>query len=128
MENSYISYINSRTDLSGSDNALLKLSPNHRKRLNDVLSELKQLDLSSVVLYGSCARAEARYDSDIDIALIAADFSSDIQKEIRRIRSEYSDGNGPDVDVHCISEYNYENGDSWFVRNVRKDGIVIWKR
>ena len=128
MENGYLAFINSQIALSGVENERYKLPPKHLERLSAALDELKRLPVSKIILYGSCARSAAKYNSDIDIALIARDFSSDTHREIRRLRSDYQDGKGPDVDIHCISEDNYANGESWFVQNVRKDGIVLWKK
>ena len=128
MENSYISFINSRVCLYGINNEQYMIPPAHSKRLSDIMTKLTKLPVSKIVLYGSCARSAAKYNSDIDLVLVADDFSHDTQTEIRKLRSDYSDGEGPDVDLHCVSALNYEKGDGWFVQNVRKDGIILWKK
>ena len=58
MENRYFSFMNNKTEQFGIENKPYKLSEKHIKRLSDVLSELKRLPISEIVLYGSCARTQ----------------------------------------------------------------------
>ena len=76
-------------------------------------------NISMIILYGSVARNEYTDESDIDIAII-------LKNEIDNKTKEQYDRVFSIID---IKESNIQKwGDSLpFYRNVKKEGIVLWK-
>lgn len=89
--------------------------------------------LEMVILFGSCARGEASYSSDVDLLLIFSERIESVPrylKKYRILRSEASVNELNDAEVDfklCI-------GNSWLTSTatiyqcIRRDGIVIWER
>lgn len=83
-----------------------------------------------IILYGSAARNEATYESDIDIA-ITVKKEMDNQTKKRFIRW------AADLDmryekVFSIVDIQEDNMKKWesvlpFYQNIRKEGIVLWR-
>lgn len=87
-------------------------------------------NISMIILYGSVARNEYTDESDIDIAII-------LKNEIDNKTKEQFINWSEDMDIRYdrvfsiidIKESNIQKwGDSLpFYRNVKKEGIVLWK-
>ena len=101
-----------------------------RKELVEGLTGIFQNNISMIILYGSMARNEATYESDIDIAIIIKN-EMDNQTKKRFIRW------AADLDmryekVFSIVDIQEDNMKKWesvlpFYQNIRKEGIVLWK-
>ena len=87
--------------------------------------------INNVILFGSCARKENKFNSDIDLLIV---FSEDIKnvnrynKEIRLIKSDLSYINDelPEIDIKAFIGKEWENDNSLFCTLIRKDGIELW--
>ena len=104
------------------------------KRMVDelVAGLLKIVDeqLVSVILYGSVARGTASSESDIDVALlIKGSLSSVTENEL----SDFIvDMNLKYDKVFSVIDIDIDNYEKWkavapFYKNVKQDGIVLWK-
>ncbi len=101
-----------------------------RKELVEGLTSIFQNNISMIILYGSMARNEATYESDIDIAIIIKN-EMDNQTKKRFIRW------AADLDmryekVFSIVDIQEDNMKKWesvlpFYQNIRKEGIVLWR-
>ena len=101
-----------------------------RKELVEGLTSIFQNNISMIILYGSMARTEATYESDIDIAIIIKN-EMDNQTKKRFIRW------AADLDmryekVFSIVDIQEDNMKKWesvlpFYQNIRKEGIVLWR-
>ena len=101
-----------------------------RKELVEGLTGIFQNNISMIILYGSMARNEATYESDIDIAIIIKN-EMDNQTKKRFIRW------AADLDmryekVFSIVDIQEDNMKKWesvlpFYQNIRKEGIVLWR-
>jgi len=99
-----------------------------RQAIDDFSGRVRSLyadRLKGIVLYGSCARAEATADSDIDLAVI---LSGDIcaSEEIDRMIDILTDINLKyDVllSVYPVSEEDYSKRNSPLLMNIRREGI-----
>lgn len=99
------------------------------------IKKIKQSRISPYVqglyLYGSCARKEQNYNSDVDLFLV---LSSSIDAELYRddiliLKSEVTpmDSSLPEVDLQI------EIGDKWkksnilYYNDIKREGVQIWK-
>lgn len=84
----------------------------------------------SIILYGSAARGTAEDDSDVDIAIILnRPFSSD---ENDKLSDFIVDMDLKYDKVFSVIDVDGENYLKWqdvipFYRNVKKEGIILWK-
>jgi predicted nucleotidyltransferase len=84
--------------------------------------------LKSIILYGSWARASAREDSDIDLAIVLAGNVA-AGREIDRLIDVITDINlkyGVLLSVYPVSEKNFNSLNSPWLLNIRKEGIPLW--
>lgn len=111
-----------------------------RNTIKFVVNKIIETDISNIVqsiwLFGSCARDEDIYSSDVDIVCIINSCNPEDRRIMRRIRSEASCTNVGDPDVDIIFKYNNGNitcipwneDNSTFSKQLRKDAIKIWER
>lgn len=82
--------------------------------------------IKKIILYGSYVRGEANEDSDIDILVLVDDSLNPF--EVRESLSDFLFDilleEGELVSVIAIPEHLFENYNSPFMLNVRKEGIV----
>jgi len=100
---------------------------------NDVVAgvlEIFQGNIEQIILYGSVARGEQDVESDIDIALILYSEMKDEEKKLLIDWSTEFDFNHNCVlSVVDIAKKSYEKWNHIlpFYRNIRKEGIILWK-
>ena len=101
------------------------VNSSHEKILNKLPSFLDRYNLQKYELYifGSCARNEDRFDSDLDILCVFEDkdFIRNNISLIREIRSESRYIFNEKLDLHFYSKDTLENDNSIFVQNIRRD-------
>lgn len=81
--------------------------------------------IQAIYLYGSCARCEQRYSSDVDILLIVKDMP---RKRCIQLKSEIvpEDYTLPVVDLKiCEEGIKFSKT---FYDNFKKDGKLLWER
>ncbi len=91
------------------------------------LAKLYGKKIKSILLYGSFARDEQKSDSDIDV-LVVADSSLDpfeVRDSLSDILFDILLDKGELVSVTVIPEDFYQNYNSPFVLNVKKEGVVV---
>lgn len=88
--------------------------------------------VSGLYLYGSCARNEQRYASDVDLFLeLRADADIEaLRDEIIQLKGEVSptEPGMPDVEMKIAVGDSWRRSDMLFYRNVATDGINIWEK
>lgn len=82
-------------------------------------------ELLYIVLFGSCARLEYNINSDIDLLLITSKDLSRIKKG--EIRSELDKINGITTDIVFYVKEDFQKSDCLLVRQIKKEGIVLWR-
>lgn len=82
----------------------------------------KSNKIQKIILFGSTARAEHKVTSDLDILFITYCLEDRYIKG--DIASFYDMHN---ADAVFYSEDQFSESDCLFVRQVRKDGILLWK-
>ena len=105
-----------------------------KKTLEYALCRLSESVLSpyitNVYLYGSCARGEQTYKSDVDLLV---EFSEDIDPikcgpDIIQLKGDISPSSleFPEVDMHVVIGDGWRNSKKLYHQNVRREGIEIW--
>ena len=102
--------------------------------LSYALDALRKSSISAYVkyvyLYGSCARSQARYDSDVDLFLVLRDDLpiSEHREELRKIKSKVmsDDIDDPEVDLKIVIGDAWETSNMLYYQNIRKEGIGVW--
>lgn len=88
--------------------------------------------IANVYLYGSAARGEQRYDSDVDlfIELSEGADTDTIRDEAIRLRGNMSpdDISLPEADVHIVVGNRWKSSSRLYYRNIQREGIEIWNR
>ena len=86
--------------------------------------------VKQIILYGSVARGEQNLESDIDIALI---LYSEMKEEEKRLlidwSAEFDFSHNCVLSVVDIAKEQFEKWNDIlpFYRNIRKEGIMLWK-
>lgn len=111
-------------------------SKRHRDAIIYALQQLKSFELSpyieKVYLYGSCARQEERWDSDIDLCIILKESVKDIPRYsplmhiMKGILSD-EDIDSVEVDAKIFIGDEWKTSKTLFCENLRKDGKIIWQ-
>ena len=102
------------------------------KYAKDYLSQSSVKDyIKDIILYGSCAREKVKYNSDVDILVIidnTAIQDCNIRETLLELKSTlgFGENNLIDVDLKILSEDSFDNDNSFFVKNIKKEGVKIW--
>lgn len=83
-----------------------------------------------IYLFGSCAKNNIKYNSDVDIAIIIPDNilkDRTIHNEIIKLKGDlsYINDNYAEIDLKIISDISWKQDNSIFIKNIKKDGILI---
>lgn len=81
--------------------------------------------IEKIYAYGSFARGDYNYDSDIDLMLCCSDNLN--FEMMREMRSSVNELNLPEVDLKFVTR-DAQSFDYLFVDNFKRDGVLIWKR
>jgi len=105
-----------------------------RRKLQSILRKLRAElgailgdELDALILYGSQARGSARADSDIDVLILVRD-DRDYANLMRRTSAAVADlslRNDVVISRVFMSRERYEQEQSPFLLNVRREGIAI---
>ncbi|MBR2140144.1 MAG: nucleotidyltransferase domain-containing protein [Phascolarctobacterium sp.] len=94
------------------------------------LLEIIDEQLVSVILYGSVARGTASCESDVDVALL---IKGTLSSSTENMLSDFIvDMNLKYDKVFSVIDIDIDNYEKWkavtpFYKNVKQDGIVLWK-
>jgi len=104
------------------------------KRVKQLVNNIKEYlikmygeKIKQVILYGSYVRGESTKDSDVDI-LVLVDESlnpSEVRKVLSDLLFDILLEEGELVSVIVVHEYFFENYNSPFMLNVRKEGVTV---
>jgi predicted nucleotidyltransferase len=86
-------------------------------------------NLQSVVLYGSVARGVDTVESDIDIAVFVTADSEKMHDDMTDLNVDLELECGKVISILLIDEVEYMkwNKVSPFYKNVKNEGVVLWK-
>ncbi|MFZ2145987.1 MAG: nucleotidyltransferase domain-containing protein [Sedimentisphaerales bacterium] len=103
------------------------------KRMNRLINKIKGHlikiygeEIKKVILYGSYVRGEATRDSDIDI-LVLVDKSLnpfEVRESLSDLLFDILLEEGEHITVIAVPEHLFENYNSPFMLNVKKEGVI----
>lgn len=111
-------------------------SKRHYQALQYALDQIKKSELSrfieKIYLYGSCARGEEEWDSDIDLLVQLQEEARrypETKKQILLLKGEVSTDEiaDPEADVKFVFGSEWGNSPMLYYTNVRRDGINLWQ-
>lgn len=112
-------------------NKSCQLLPKHYEIIKLCMSLIYQLEnfkFNKIILYGSCARGDAKFGSDVDLCII-----TDHKKSLAEILNfkTYIYKNLPDcaeVDIKFMDEIEYSTSNTLFIKDIRKDGVILCQK
>ncbi len=111
-----------------------RCSPGLLHTLTEMSQKISQIygdNLDKVVLYGSYSRGEQTDESDVDIAMLIENGSTEeMHDKLLDLVVEYELNLATTLSVIPIDTDNYVEWkrDLPFYKNIDKDGIVLWKK
>lgn len=108
----------------------LKLPSRFLRKLEQdihLLMEYKSLQIEKIILFGSCARLKPKVTSDLDLLVVTKER---VDRYIRGdIASEFDEPlDGVTTDVVFYQTEVYETSDSLLMKQIRKDGIILYEK
>lgn len=100
-----------------------------RHLVNQIKERLMKMygeKIKQVILYGSHVRGEATRDSDVDILVVVDGFlnPSEVRKGLSNLLFDILLEEGELVSVIVVPEYFFENYNSPFTLNVKREGMT----
>ena len=95
-------------------------------RIKEHLTKMYGAGIKKVILYGSYVRGEATADSDIDLLVLVGESLDpfEVRESLSDLLFDIILDEGELVSVIVVPERLYENYNSPFMLNVRKEGLV----
>lgn len=112
------------------------LSQRHSNAIQYAVKNIKDSELqpyiTDLILYGSCARKEQKYSSDIDLLLVLSEEfhkHKELRMPLRKLKSQVmtDDVEDPEVDLKIVVGRDWETNPMQYYKNIRKDGISLWR-
>ena len=83
----------------------------------------KHYKVESIFLFGSYAKGQQRYGSDIDVAVVTRDKGNRFNDEVKMM--ELSWGINTDIEPHIIHLDEFENMETIIAHEVKQHGIRV---
>ena len=113
-------------------------SKRHTEALHQALQVILSSDITSsineIILYGSAARDQLKYESDIDLLVVFNEQlrgNNDFYRKIRKLRSDLTDldfGYFLQIDMRSSFGDTWKTSKSAYYYQIRVDGKILWKR
>lgn len=83
-------------------------------------------DVNACILYGSCARSNCKYESDVDLMLVLNKVDQNTKIIYRKLLSELDMDSITKVDLHICEIDNFNYTKSTYFDAIKREGIVLW--
>lgn len=112
-------------------------SERHQQSLDFAVNQVKASPVfpfvQSIILFGSCARKENKWSSDVDIFLaLSPEIKNheELRRALRFLQGTISptDMDLPEVDLKIAIGDGWKQDGSFFHQQIIKEGITIWDR
>lgn len=104
----------------------------HQMSLQYALNVLEQTQyrncMDAIYLFGSYARGENKYNSDVDILIQYNDRFTVETGRSMRIAANPDDYRLPEVELKFVQGEEWKKKEDQFSRNLRKDAVKLWER
>ena len=113
-----------------------EMSERHKNAMTYALKKIQQSPIAvyvkNVILYGSCARGEASWGSDVDLCVL---LNEDVRKlpnyaqiiHILKGTISEDDAHSAETDIKFVIGDEWQNSGMLYLKNLRKDGIPVWQ-
>lgn len=92
-----------------------------QKQIKQLIEKVDTLEY--IILFGSYARGEERATSDMDVMVIT---QTEMNRLLRGELCSHFDENNMDLIFYTLEQF--KDSDCLLVQQVKKEGIVIWKK
>lgn len=105
---------------------------NEREFRNSIYEKIKRVKSNgvlSLIVFGSVARKEETYASDLDLCIVYNKTKTDVEEKTNKLRDELYEKYGVTLAPFYITESNFKRKAKNYdppVNNILKDGLVIW--
>ena len=108
-------------------NRTCQVSARQLRAINDCIVIIGKtgFSLQKIILFGSCARSQSRYESDIDLLVVVKEIPS--TKDILHIKAELNEQIPIEVDLKIVSDEMFSKNDDFFLNNIKRDGVILWQ-
>ena len=109
----------------------VSLNYNEQQGVQGIIGEIKKRypPVKKIILYGSKARGDFEEDSDIDLLFITdKEIPRSLKNQIADVIYNHELKNDIVVSAIIVSESVYNNQCSIFLKDVKREGIVLWWR
>ena len=81
--------------------------------------------ITTIILFGSCARGNIKITSDLDLLVLTKE---PVDRLMKGELCAACDESHREVttDLVFYTEQDFNHSDCLFIRNIKKDGVVIW--
>ncbi len=95
--------------------------------LERVVSRIKDLGVQKIILFGSLAKGQISFSSDIDLIVIKETDKRFI-KRLKEVYSHVKPKTAVDILVYTPQEYRYLLMENEFIKDISKKGTVIYEQ
>ena len=108
-------------------NRSCQVSARQLQAIKNCIAIIKEtgFSLQKIILFGSCARSQSRYESDIDLLVVVKEIPS--TKDILHIKAELNIQIPIDVDLKIVSDEMFSKNDDFFLNKIKRDGVILWQ-
>ena len=109
----------------------LLFSPHEKLLMDQLVAVFSSVpEVSRIIVFGSRARGASNDGSDMDVLVLVGTNNPTLLQTIQLLKEKALDD--PEdfayVNVFALYERNYRKTNDSFLRNVKREGITVWKR
>ena len=110
---------------------ILLFSPHEKLLMDQLVADYSVVpETSRIIVFGSRARGASNDGSDMDVLVLVETNNPTLLQTIQSLKKKALDDleDFAYVNVFALYERNYQKANNSFLRNVKREGITVWKR